>query len=311
MGVPLTLAALGVAALAYGVAMGALYPANGFFLVWVAAGAALLWLAWAARTGAWARLPAVGRRVCVVLAAALVLASGSGCALIWRDAAATPPGDLDYLVVLGASLNVDGSPKETLRFRLDAAADYLAANPRTRCVLSGGQGPDEPRTEASAMAAYLQARGVDEDRLVLEERSTTTAENLRFSRAAIARDALTAEKDGGAATGNVTNGLSATGDATDGIAADGIAADGNVTAIAPRDAPDPSATETDEVLARITVGVVTNDFHVFRAVRLARGQGFSRVWGVSAPTNPLYQPQATLRECAAVLKDALVGNLTL
>lgn len=245
---------VGVAAVAYGLAMAVLYPAGGFFLVWIVAGVLLGWAGLALATR-WAYAVAV-------LAVAAVL--GLGCALIWRDAAATPPDDLDYLVVLGASLKADGSPKETLANRLDAAAAYLDENPGTRCVLSGGQGTDEPQTEASAMAAYLRNRGVDDGRLVLEERSTTTAENLRFSREAIEGDA--------AARG---------------------------------------AASWDSAVQDVTVGVVTNDFHVFRALRLARGQGFAQVWGVAAPTNALYLPQALARECFAVAKDALVGNLSL
>lgn len=286
MGASLALAALGAAALAYGAAMGVLYPANGFFLVWVAAGVLLCWMAWAVRSGAWARLPVAGRRAGAAVALAVVLVTGAGCSLIWRDAEAAAPADLDYLVVLGASLNADGTPKETLAFRLDAAAAYLAENPGTRCVLSGGQGPDEPQTEASAMATYLRGRGVAKDRLILEEHSTSTAENLRFSREEIERDAAAR---GAAGAAGLTSGAA-------GVVAGTVG--------------EPAADASDAART-VTVGVVTNDFHVFRALRLARGQGFARVWGVSAPTNPLYLPQALVRECFAVAKDALVGNLVL
>ena len=172
----------------------------------------------------------------------------AGCALIMRAAVSTPPANLDYIVVLGANLNADGSPKETLRYRLDEAAAYLERNPETACIVSGGQGPDEPCSEAEAMARYLEAAGVDASRILLEGRSTTTAENLRFSAALL-------------------------------------------------DSPDAS------------VGVVTNDFHVLRATRIAHRQGLSNVYGISAPTNPLYLPQACVRECAALAKDAMVGNL--
>lgn len=271
----IALVCLGLALAVYGVLMGVLYPANGFFLAWVLVGLVACWAGWAQRTGAWAQVSLALRRVVCVGAVVLLVGVGSGCALIWRDASATPPAGLDYLVVLGASLNHDGTPKETLAFRLDAARAYLDQNPRTRCVLSGGRGPDEPQTEASAMASYLRNRGVSASRLVLEQRSTSTAENLRFSRDAIGRDLAVgagAAYDGPAVSSSVG-----------GTAAEGV-----------RD---------------VSVGVVTNDFHVFRAVRLARGQGFARVWGVSAPTNPLYLPQALVRECFAVLKDALTGAI--
>lgn len=242
------LIAVSVVSVAYGAAMGVLYPARGFFLAWIVVGAALLAAGWAHRTGAWQALPVWTRRIAVAVMALVACGVFAGCALIMRTAVSTPPANLDCIVVLGANLNADGSPKETLRYRLDEAAAYLERNPETACIVSGGQGPDEPCSEAEAMARYLEAAGVDASRILLEDRSTTTAENLRFSAALL-------------------------------------------------DSPDAS------------VGVVTNDFHVLRASRIARRQGLSNVYGISAPTNPLYLPQACVRECVALAKDAMAGNL--
>ena len=244
----IVLIAVGVVSVAYGAAMGVLYPARGFFLAWIVVGAALLAAGWAHRTGAWQVLPVWIRRIAVAVMALVACGVFAGCALIVCAAASTPPANLDYIVVLGANLNADGSPKETLRYRLDEAAAYLERNPETTCVVSGGQGPDEPCSEAESMARYLEAAGVNASRVILEDRSTTTAENLRFSAALL-------------------------------------------------DAPDAS------------VGIVTNDFHVLRATRIARRQGLTSVYGISAPTNPLYLPQACVRECVALAKDAMVGNL--
>ena len=244
----IVLIAVGVVSVAYGAAMGVLYPARGFFFAWIVAGAALLAAGWAHRTGAWQVLPVWIRRIAVAVMALVTCGVFAGCALIMCAAASIPPANLDYIVVLGANLNADGSPKETLRYRLDEAAAYLELNPETACIVSGGQGPDEPCSEAEAMARYLEATGVDASRILLEDRSTTTAENLRFSAALL-------------------------------------------------DSPDAS------------VGVVTNDFHVLRATRIARRQGLTSVYGISAPTNPLYLPQACGRECVALAKDAMVGNL--
>lgn len=244
----IVLIAVGVVSVAYGAAMGVLYPARGFFLAWIVAGAALLAAGWAHRTGAWQVLPVWIRRIAVAVMALVACGVFAGCALIMYAAASTPPANLDYIVVLGANLNADGSPKETLRYRLDEAAAYLERNPETTCVVSGGQGSDEPCSEAESMTRYLEAAGVNASRVILEDRSTTTAENLRFSAALL-------------------------------------------------DSPDAS------------VGVVTNDFHVLRATRIARRQGLTSVYGISAPTNPLYLPQACVRECVALAKDAMVGNL--
>lgn len=57
------------------------------------------------------------------------------------------------------------------------------------------------------------------------------------------------------------------------------------------------------------VGVVTNNFHVYRALGIARACGYQQVFGISSPTELLYIPQATLRECFAIAKDKLVGNI--
>ena len=86
------------------------------------------------------------------------------------------------VIVLGAGVNGE-TPSLTLRTRIDAAAAYLEEHPDVPVVLSGGQGPGEAITEAECMRCALVRRGVDESRLYPEERSTSTQENLRYSRA--------------------------------------------------------------------------------------------------------------------------------
>ena len=76
----------------------------------------------------------------------------------------------------------DGEPSILLRDRLDRALDYLEDHPDLTVVVSGGQGDNEPVTEARCMADYLMERGVEEDQLLLEERSHNTDQNLRYSR---------------------------------------------------------------------------------------------------------------------------------
>ena len=94
----------------------------------------------------------------------------------------SPETDCGYLLVLGAKVN-PGGPSLALRNRIDAAYDYLEAHPDCTAILSGGQGPDEPMTEAQCMYNELVAMGIDPARLWLEDQSTTTWENMKFSRA--------------------------------------------------------------------------------------------------------------------------------
>ena len=93
-------------------------------------------------------------------------------------------GDLEqhvsYMVVLGAKVNRDG-PSVSLWDRICGAYEYLELHPQTIAVLSGGQGTDEPITEAECMYRELVNLGIDPKRLRLEDEATSTWENLKFS----------------------------------------------------------------------------------------------------------------------------------
>ncbi len=90
-------------------------------------------------------------------------------------------GKHTYLIVLGAKVKPGGVPSLSLQYRLDAALNYLKENPTTNVIVSGGQGPDEEQTEASFMRDYLIANGIEKDRIITEEQSTSTYENLYYS----------------------------------------------------------------------------------------------------------------------------------
>jgi len=87
----------------------------------------------------------------------------------------------DAVIVLGAGVN-GTTPSLALSTRIDAAAEYLTAHPDVPAVLSGGKGPGEDITEAQAMFTALTERGINPNRLILEETSTSTAENFRYSK---------------------------------------------------------------------------------------------------------------------------------
>ena len=120
-------------------------------------------------------------RIAQIGLAALVL--GLSAVEVWviraghRDESAQPA---DAVIVLGAGVN-GTTPSVALQTRIDAAERYLKAHPGIPAVLSGGQGPGEDISEARAMYNALTDRGIDPERLILEEQSANTRQNLQNS----------------------------------------------------------------------------------------------------------------------------------
>ncbi len=92
-----------------------------------------------------------------------------------------PQGDEKAVIVLGAGLRKD-TPSDLLRRRLQKALEYHQENPEAWIVVTGGQGPGETIPEGVAMARWLEENGVPEDRIIVEDKSTSTEENLLFAR---------------------------------------------------------------------------------------------------------------------------------
>lgn len=98
------------------------------------------------------------------------------------------PKNADYIIVLGA--RVKGTvPSLALQFRIDHAAEYLKENPDTIAIASGGKGPGEDISEAESIKNELINHGINESRILLEDTSSTTYENIRFSKKLIPNNA--------------------------------------------------------------------------------------------------------------------------
>lgn len=90
-------------------------------------------------------------------------------------------GAPDVMIILGCQV-YDWGPSILLQDRLDTALAYLAEHPDMTVVVSGGQGSNEPMTEAQAMAGYLEEHGFSRENILLEEHSHNTKENLQYSK---------------------------------------------------------------------------------------------------------------------------------
>ena len=155
----------------------------------------------------------------------------------------------DALIVLGAGVHGE-RPSLTLKGRLDAAYEYHKRNPDSLIVVSGGKGNGEDITEALAMERYLSSLGVPGEKIVKEEKSTSTFENFMFSKKIL--DGLF-EKD-------------------------------------------------------CKCAYITNEYHVFRAGKIAEKAGFKAVSHAHSDTVWHSVLPGVLRECAAVIKYFLVGS---
>lgn len=211
---------------------------------WLAVGGALTAAGLICR---WEKLPGwirIAWRGLMCVGLALVIALE--CCVI-SGMNAVPPAGMDYLIVLGAKVEAEGQPSKALKRRIDAAAKYLMENPETMAIASGGQGSDEVISEAECIRNGLVELGIDESRILLENKSTTTSENMAFSMALMQEDAK--------------------------------------------------------------VGIVTNNYHVYRARLLAEHAGMENVHGLAADYTGFTLLHYMMRDGACLIADKLLGNL--
>ena len=242
---------LGIAMIAYYLALGiAVRFGQSLQFMWLLGGILCIarYLYWRRmeKSGRYPRHRKLLRALRILLCAALIFFLAVEGVILCGGMMEAEQG-LNYIVVLGARVN-GTVPSGSLRNRIRVGAEYLRDNPQTIAVLSGAQGSGEEISEARCMYDNMVAAGIDPARLILEEQSTDTAENLRNSRALIPEGA--------------------------------------------------------------SAGLVTNNFHIFRALALARNQGWTDVRGIPVATTMLSLPHYLMREFVGVVYETLRGNLT-
>lgn len=213
-----------------------------FFLVWIGLAVLSFLFGYSIWKSFWKKVPRLVKGICIAVVAvgftAFFIVEGCIISQMHEKGKA----GLDYIIVLGAQVRESG-PSAALKYRLDEAVEYLEDNPKTICIVSGGQGANEPYSEAEGMAQYLKEQGIDASRILLEDKSLNTEQNMEYSKALI--------KDGA------------------------------------------------------SVGIITNDFHLFRAKQIARKYGLDNVCGIAAKSTPVYLPNTMLREFLAEIKFLL------
>lgn len=229
-----------LASTAYGAHVWAAHSGTSFWMMWIVIACLFMIAGLAVWFGWWKALPKVVRRVCAVVLCTGLICFGAVEGLVISGMRAAGEPGLDYVIVLGAQVHKT-RPSLVLRYRLDKAIEYLEANPNTTCIVSGGQGPNEPFPEAQGMANYLEQHGIAKSRIIQESKSETTKQNIEYSSKLIGK-------------------------------------------------------------RNASIGVITNDFHMFRALQIAHGEGMPNAVGIAAGSPKDLLVNNMLREFFAELK---------
>lgn len=166
-----------------------------------------------------------------------------------------PKEEPEYIVALGTTVYEHG-PCYLLRQRLKEVAKWADTYPDAKIVVTGGQGETEPFTEGSEMKRYLiEEMGISEDRIIVEEASMNTFENMTF-------------------TGEILE-----------------------------------KADTGFSYENTPILVVTNNFHMYRAMQIAKKAGFENVSGAPSGTYVYLFPHYMVREFCAILKNLAMGRM--
>ena len=193
-----------------------------------------------------------------------------------------PKFDRDYIIILGSGLRSDGTVTPLLKSRADRAIRFAKQQKEKTgkdliFVGSGGQGADEVISEAQAIANYLISQGIDKEKILLEEKSCSTYENMKFSKEVILDHYNKQTAENRDNTGNTSA----------------------------QKVPAP------EFGKDIKVAFSTTDYHVFRSGRFAYKLGMN-AQGVGAHTKWYFYINALIREFAANMKaqqNRHIGNI--
>ena len=238
---------LSVFSFAYGCIMLFTNVTKYFFTVWMAVAIGFFAIYLLYKFNIIEKIPKKIRKALLILSyifIAIILFALSRVALGFKN---NDEQKLDYLIVLGSHVTKDG-PALATTYRLDTAYDYLKNNEGTICIITGGMGNNEHDSEARVMGDYILNKGLESNRLILEEEASTTYENFLFS-----SKYMDIEND--------------------------------------------------------NIGIVTNNFHIYRSMQIAKKQGYKNIYGLPAYSLPINLLSNCLRESFALIVYKLTGRI--
>lgn len=223
----------------YGLMIKGVGSGTKFYLVWIILSILSLLLFFMLHYKLFDKIPIIFKKILFIVFTIILIIFLVSEFLIISKMYIKEKNNLDYIIVLGAQV-YENRPSSVLKYRLDKAITYLNENPNTLCIVSGGQGDNEPFSEGYGMKEYLVKNNINENRIIIEDKSKSTKENLIYSNKII----------------------------------------------------------NDKTK---TIGIVTNNFHMYRALLIAKKENIN-AYGVVASSKVLYLPNNLLREFLALIK---------
>lgn len=191
--------------------------------------------------------------------------------MIFAGSVDTNTEGMDYLIVMGTQVK-NGGVDVMLEKRLDRTLEYSRENPDTILVLSGGRRGKEGLSQAQAMASYLFERGVPREKMLLEMTSGSVVEGIISSKVIIDNDRKAKKLKN---THKIRN---------------------YPSVVVVEDKP-------------VQTGLLTSNYNVFRCREISRKWGLGEIYTISSKSDKVLIPHLYVRECAAILKDKLMGNM--
>ncbi len=158
-----------------------------------------------------------------------------------------------YVILLGGGITKDAELTDSMWKRVRHAAEYLKKNPNAIVVVTGGQGNFSPCPESDVLKPALASCGINESRILAEDKAKDTIQNFKYSARLLAKN---------------------------------------------QNVP------VQEIL-NSSITIVTSDFHLARAERLAKYLGFTNIYGTAAKTPILFMPTSYAREICCYIKLTL------